>query len=86
MSKSRRWDSKDSESKRLPIHHHKAKLIQAVKESNFLVVTGETGSGKTTQLPQFLHQAGTLLFRRPVHSGVIFLFFIFFKIRYKLNR
>ncbi|XP_074536580.1 putative ATP-dependent RNA helicase DHX40 [Halichoeres trimaculatus] len=47
-----------SESKHLPIHQHKAKLIQAVGESHFLIVTGETGSGKTTQLPQYLHKAG----------------------------
>nr|XP_020456101.1 probable ATP-dependent RNA helicase DHX40 [Monopterus albus] len=58
MSKSRRWDPKDSESKLLPIYQHKTKLIQAVSDSAFLIVTGETGSGKTTQLPQYLHQAG----------------------------
>uniref|UniRef100_A0A7N6A0W3 RNA helicase n=1 Tax=Anabas testudineus TaxID=64144 RepID=A0A7N6A0W3_ANATE len=57
MSKSARWDSKD-ESKHLPIYQHKHNLIQAVKNSTFLVVTGETGSGKTTQLPQYLHEAG----------------------------
>lgn len=59
MSKSARREPKD-ESKHLPIYHHKHKLIQAVKGSNFLVVTGETGSGKTTQLPQYLHEAGKL--------------------------
>ncbi len=58
MSKSTRRDSKQNESKHLPIYQHKAKLVQAVKDSTFLVVTGETGSGKTTQLPQYLHQAG----------------------------
>lgn len=57
MSKLARWNSKD-ESKHLPIYEHKAHLVEAVKESTFLLVTGETGSGKTTQLPQFLHQAG----------------------------
>ncbi|XP_075956023.1 putative ATP-dependent RNA helicase DHX40 [Anarhichas minor] len=58
MSKSTRLDSKDDESKRLPIYQHKATLTRAVKESTFLVVTGETGSGKTTQLPKYLHRAG----------------------------
>uniref|UniRef100_A0A8C4EA30 RNA helicase n=1 Tax=Dicentrarchus labrax TaxID=13489 RepID=A0A8C4EA30_DICLA len=53
-----RWDSKVNESKTLPIYQHKAELIQAVKDSTFLVVTGETGSGKTTQLPQYLYEAG----------------------------
>ncbi|KAM3875439.1 putative ATP-dependent RNA helicase DHX40 [Diretmus argenteus] len=58
MSKPTKWDQKDDGSKTLPIYRQKAKLIQAVKDSAFLVVTGETGSGKTTQLPQYLHQAG----------------------------
>ncbi|KAM3615418.1 uncharacterized protein V6R79_002054 [Siganus canaliculatus] len=58
MSKSNKRDSKEDGSKHLPIYRHKDKLIQAVKESTFLVVTGETGSGKTTQLPQYLHKAG----------------------------
>ncbi|XP_060799719.1 probable ATP-dependent RNA helicase DHX40 [Neoarius graeffei] len=48
----------DAESKYLPIYQYRHKLIEAVKENQFLVVTGETGSGKTTQLPQYLYQAG----------------------------
>ncbi|XP_014915682.1 probable ATP-dependent RNA helicase DHX40 isoform X1 [Poecilia latipinna] len=58
MSKQTRWTPKDCEPKQLPIYQHKNKLIQAVRNSTFLIVTGETGSGKTTQLPQYLHQAG----------------------------
>lgn len=58
MSKSTKRDSREDESKQLPIYQHKATLVQAVRDSTFLVVTGETGSGKTTQLPQYLHQAG----------------------------
>ncbi|XP_077579197.1 putative ATP-dependent RNA helicase DHX40 isoform X1 [Stigmatopora nigra] len=58
MSKSTKLHSKDKESKELPIYNHKAKLVQAVKENTFLVITGETGSGKTTQLPQYLYDAG----------------------------
>ncbi|XP_068440889.1 probable ATP-dependent RNA helicase DHX40 isoform X2 [Clinocottus analis] len=57
MSKSTRLDSKD-ESKQLPIYRHKHELVLAVRDSSFLVVTGETGSGKTTQLPKYLNQAG----------------------------
>lgn len=49
------------ESAYLPIHQYKVQLIEAVKESDFLVVTGETGSGKTTQLPQFLYHAGEVI-------------------------
>lgn len=58
MSKSTRRDKNDSAAKHLPIYQHKAKLVEAVGDSTFLLVTGETGSGKTTQLPQYLHQAG----------------------------
>lgn len=58
MSKSKRSDPKDSNSEPLPIYHHKSKLVRSVKDSTFLVVTGETGCGKTTQLPQYLHEAG----------------------------
>jgi len=42
----------------LPIRDYKRKLVKAVNDNDFLVVVGETGSGKTTQLPQYLHQAG----------------------------
>ncbi|XP_028275051.1 probable ATP-dependent RNA helicase DHX40 [Parambassis ranga] len=58
MSKSSRSKPKEVGSKQLPIYQHKTKLTQAVKDSTFLVVTGETGSGKTTQLPQYLYEAG----------------------------
>uniref|UniRef100_A0AAV2J065 RNA helicase n=1 Tax=Knipowitschia caucasica TaxID=637954 RepID=A0AAV2J065_KNICA len=58
MSKSSRSDCKESDSEPLPIYHHKSKLVRAVKDSAFLVVTGETGCGKTTQLPQYLYEAG----------------------------
>jgi pre-mRNA-splicing factor ATP-dependent RNA helicase DHX16 len=29
-----------------------------VEEYQVLIIVGETGSGKTTQLPQYLHEAG----------------------------
>jgi HrpA-like RNA helicase len=33
-------------------------LIQAIKDNDNIVIVGETGSGKTTQIPQFLLEAG----------------------------
>lgn len=42
----------------LPIKAHEKQLIQAVRAHQCIVVTGETGCGKTTQLPQYLHKAG----------------------------
>ncbi|KAJ7163316.1 pre-mRNA splicing factor [Mycena filopes] len=44
--------------KSLPIYTYKEGLIQAIKEHQVLIVVAETGSGKTTQLPQYLHEAG----------------------------
>ena len=32
--------------------------MEAVRDNPFIVVCGETGSGKTTQVPQFLYEAG----------------------------
>lgn len=42
----------------LPITVVKDALMEEVRKSDSLVVVGETGSGKTTQIPQFLYRAG----------------------------
>lgn len=42
----------------LPIYKLKNELVQAVHENQVLVVIGETGSGKTTQVTQYLAEAG----------------------------
>ncbi|KAI8815818.1 pre-mRNA splicing factor [Fimicolochytrium jonesii] len=42
----------------LPVFAHRQKFLEALEEYQVLVVVGETGSGKTTQLPQYLHEAG----------------------------
>ncbi|KAM8797452.1 putative ATP-dependent RNA helicase DHX40 [Eudromia elegans] len=42
----------------LPIAKYRRALVQAVRERPFLIVTGETGSGKSTQLPKYLYEAG----------------------------
>ncbi|CAH9143385.1 unnamed protein product [Cuscuta epithymum] len=42
----------------LPIYKLKNELVKAVHENQVLVVIGETGSGKTTQVTQYLAEAG----------------------------
>ncbi|KAH8255382.1 hypothetical protein KR038_002017 [Drosophila bunnanda] len=42
----------------LPVYPFKDDLIAAVKEHQVLIIEGETGSGKTTQVPQYLVEAG----------------------------
>ncbi|KAF7727863.1 ATP-dependent RNA helicase dhx8 [Apophysomyces ossiformis] len=38
----------------LPTFEYKQELIDAIREYNLLVIIGETGSGKTTQIPQYI--------------------------------
>ena len=47
-----------STTSQLPIYSYQRDLVEAVQSSQCVVVTGETGCGKTTQLPQYLHKAG----------------------------
>lgn len=42
------------ENELLPIHNYKEILIESVKTHSTTIVIGETGSGKSTQLPQYL--------------------------------
>ncbi|GBP12389.1 Pre-mRNA-splicing factor ATP-dependent RNA helicase DHX16 [Eumeta japonica] len=44
--------------KSLPVYPFREDLIKAIKDHQILIVEGETGSGKTTQIPQYLHEAG----------------------------
>uniref|UniRef100_F6UYA6 RNA helicase n=1 Tax=Ciona intestinalis TaxID=7719 RepID=F6UYA6_CIOIN len=42
----------------LPIYAVKEELLNIVRDNNIVVIIGETGSGKTTQLAQYLHEDG----------------------------
>ncbi|KAI9836801.1 MAG: hypothetical protein M1819_000966 [Sarea resinae] len=44
--------------KSLPMYTFREELLAAVAEHQVLIIVGETGSGKTTQIPQYLHEAG----------------------------
>ena len=44
--------------KSLPVFPYREQIIEAVNEYQVLIIVGETGSGKTTQIPQYLHEAG----------------------------
>ncbi|CAK4071413.1 unnamed protein product [Aphanomyces euteiches] len=44
--------------KRLPIYAYRDVLLEAVRDHQVIIMVGETGSGKTTQVPQYLHEVG----------------------------
>ncbi|TMS35045.1 hypothetical protein L596_002524 [Steinernema carpocapsae] len=44
--------------KSLPVYGFRERFLDAVKQFQVLIIEGETGSGKTTQLPQYLYEAG----------------------------
>ena len=42
----------------LPMYKYRDELLAAIEEHQVVVIVGETGSGKTTQIPQYMHEAG----------------------------
>ena len=44
--------------KSLPVYEYKKELLNAVDKYQILIVVGDTGSGKTTQIPQYLLERG----------------------------
>ncbi|WP_158279864.1 ATP-dependent RNA helicase HrpA [Coraliomargarita sinensis] len=49
---------KPSYSGELPIHQRREEILQTLQSNQIVVIAGETGSGKTTQIPKFLLECG----------------------------
>ncbi|KAJ1922757.1 ATP-dependent RNA helicase [Tieghemiomyces parasiticus] len=47
----------EAERKRLPIYGARQAILDAIQRNASVVIVGETGSGKTTQIPQFILEA-----------------------------
>ena len=43
---------------KLPVVAEEQVIVEAINDNPVVIITGETGSGKTTQVPQFLYEAG----------------------------
>ncbi|XP_024524561.1 ATP-dependent RNA helicase DEAH13 isoform X1 [Selaginella moellendorffii] len=54
------WRSEEVDKSRreLPIIMMEQEVMEAVQENDVVIICGETGCGKTTQVPQFLYEAG----------------------------
>jgi pre-mRNA-splicing factor ATP-dependent RNA helicase DHX16 len=64
------------EASSLPVNAFKRQIISAVERNNALVVVAETGSGKSTQIPQFLYESrltkrGKIAVTQPRRIGAI---------------
>jgi len=44
--------------KKLPVYQYRDEFLAAMQDHQVLILVGETGSGKTTQIPQYLHEVG----------------------------
>ncbi|XP_001605450.1 pre-mRNA-splicing factor ATP-dependent RNA helicase PRP16 [Nasonia vitripennis] len=44
--------------RRLPVFAVRQELLNVIRENSVVIIVGETGSGKTTQLTQYLHEDG----------------------------
>ncbi|KAG7203421.1 hypothetical protein KM043_013488 [Ampulex compressa] len=44
----------------LPVAQYKEQIIEAVKTERVVIIAGDTGCGKSTQVPQYLYSAGYL--------------------------
>ena len=44
--------------KKLPIYQYRDTIIEAVLKHQVVIITAETGSGKSTQVPQYLINQG----------------------------
>ncbi|KAM7521447.1 hypothetical protein LguiA_011349 [Lonicera macranthoides] len=64
---------KELEDKRkdLPIVMMEQEIMEAINENISIIICGETGCGKTTQVPQFLYEAGFGSEQSTIHSGII---------------
>lgn len=45
----------------LPISGEEQTIMETIRYNDIVIISGETGSGKTTQIPQFLYEAGYAL-------------------------
>lgn len=66
--------SKEEEKNQLPIIYHEREIMESLENNLVTIVCGETGSGKSTQIPQFIlqnHMANAWKYRTANESVMI---------------
>lgn len=56
---------------RLPVFAEEQQIMETILNNDVTILCGSTGSGKTTQVPQFLYEAGFGSPTHPLFSGMI---------------
>lgn len=57
-SRSRSQSVAGDEDEVLPIVEYEEEILKNIRENQVVIITGETGSGKSTQIPQMLFKNG----------------------------
>jgi ATP-dependent RNA helicase DHX37/DHR1 len=55
----------------LPVYGEEHRIMEAIHNNDIVIICGETGSGKTTQVPQFLYESGYGSAESPENPGMI---------------
>lgn len=55
----------------LPVFREEHQIMEAIHHNDIVIICGETGSGKTTQVPQFLYESGFGSPDSPDNPGMI---------------
>lgn len=55
----------------LPVFGEEHKIMEAIHHNDVIIICGETGSGKTTQVPQFLYEAGFGSEKSEEYPGIV---------------
>jgi len=53
-----RLEDVEKQRSKLPIYSEEQMIVETINDNTVTIISGETGSGKTTQVPQFLYEAG----------------------------